>query len=125
MLKTEPITIADKTFILSEHTLYLDFKREDLLGKAIQENAADADIARQLMRVGYVNLSTAVIDGTPPTFEDVLYRVSTEELSVWSAAARRLNPQWFPQSPLPLGEGKGEGQDGKKKKRRRGISTPR
>jgi hypothetical protein len=97
---------------------------------AMAENEADADLARQLMRIGYVNLTAAVVDGEPPSFEDVLYRVSTDDTATWSEAARRLNSQWFPDptpspSPTPPHQ---EGVDGEgcadvKKKRRRSRST--
>jgi hypothetical protein len=125
MLKTETLTIEDKTFTLGEHTLYMDFKREELISKAIEENKADADIARQLMRIGYVNLTASIVDGTPPSFEDVLFRVSTDDTSRWSDAARRLNPQWFPNltpSPSPK---EGEGLGVKKKKTNANVGTLR
>lgn len=124
MLKTETIIIEEKTFTLGEHTLYIDFKREDLIGKAIEENKVDDDIARQLMRIGYVNLTAAVVDGTPPTFEDVLFRISTEDTARWSDAARRLNPQWFP-APAPPKNTEYSSADRKKKRTKRGNSTPR
>lgn len=129
MLNTETLTIDDKTFTLGEHTLYIDFKREDMIQKALEANAGDEDIARQLMRVGYVNLTAAIVDGTPPAFEDVLFRVSTEDTTRWGDAARRLNPQWFPTPPQPSPKSGSadleKEQDAKKKKRRRGNSTPR
>ncbi|MCX6057739.1 MAG: hypothetical protein NTW69_06280 [Chloroflexi bacterium] len=124
MLKTEIITVLDKTFTLGEHTLYIDFKRENLIGKAIEENKADDDIAGQLMRIGYVNLTAAIVDGTPPSFEDVLFRVSTEDTAQWSAAARRLNPQWFPAPEAPS-DTEYQTEQRKKKKIRRGKSTQR
>lgn len=129
MLKTESLSIAGKTFTLSEKTLYIEFRRQELLDKAIAENANDTDVARKLMRVGYVNLSAAVIEGEPPTFEDVLYRVSTDDTSKWSEAARRLNPQWFPTPPQPSPNAESANlerdaaADAKKKKRTRGRST--
>lgn len=129
MLHTETITVLDKTFTLAEHTLYIDFRREDLIQKAVDANETDDDIARQLMRIGYVNLTAAIVEGTPPTFEDMLFRVSTEETSQWSAAARRLNPQWFPAPHQPSTNSESANlereQEVKKKKRRRGNSTLR
>jgi hypothetical protein len=125
MLKTETITIFNKTFTLNEHTLYIDFKREDLIDKAIEENKADDDIARQLMRIGYVNLTAAIVDGTPPSFEDVLFHISSEDTARWSDAARRLNPQWFPAPVQPPVDTEYQAAQRKKKKIKRGSSTPR
>lgn len=124
MLKTETLTIADKTFTLSEKTLYIEFRRQELMDKAIAENVNDPDLARQLMRIGYVNLSAAVIEGEPPAFEEVLYRISTDDTARWSEAARRLNPQWFPAQDAPK-DTEYSSADRKKKKIRRGKFTPR
>lgn len=53
MLKTETIIIEEKAFTLGEHTLYIDFKREDLIGKAIEEKQVNNNVPAT-MRIGYV-----------------------------------------------------------------------
>ncbi len=95
-MKTKTIEINGCEFTLSEATLYIDFKRQELLDDAYKENETDKDVSRKLMRIGYVNLTAGVTGGTPPSFDDLMYKITATETKVWSDAARVINPQWFP-----------------------------
>ena len=98
MLSTETIEAGGRTLVLCETTLRTDHIRAEMLKQAGTETTGDE--LDNLARWIYPSLAACVLDGTPPSREE-LVDIPVRELTTWRETAQRLNPTWFavPEEP--------------------------
>lgn len=95
-LKTKTIKVGGQTFTLCETTLRTDHRRGEMLRRLSEQGPVSGDsTVEQLAPWSYANLTACVVEGTPPTLEEYP-DLPLREVSAWQAAARQLNPDWFP-----------------------------
>ncbi len=98
MLTTETIEVGGRKLVLCETTLRTDHVRAEMLKQAASEEPeGDKQPASELDNLArwiYPSLVACVLEGTPPTREE-LVDLPVRELTAWREAAQRLNPDWF------------------------------
>lgn len=104
MLITETIEVGGRTLVLCETTLRTDHIRAEMLKQAASEEPEDdtqiVDELDSLTRWTYPSLTACILEGTPPSREE-LVDLPVRELTAWRETAQRLNPTWFaaPEEP--------------------------
>jgi len=104
MLSTETIEAGGRTLVLCETTLRTDHVRAEMLKQAgSEEKEGDKQPVSELdslARWTYPSLTACILEGTPPSREE-LVDIPVRELTTWRETAQRLNPTWFavPEEP--------------------------
>jgi hypothetical protein len=92
MLTTKTVEVGGITLVLCETTLRTDHIRAEKLKQAGAE--PDGGELDNLARWIYPSLVACVLEGTPPSREE-LVDLPVRELTAWRETAQRLNPAWF------------------------------
>lgn len=100
-LPTKVIQVGGETLTVSQASNLADAKRSLMISEADGRWAGelmegmDAQAKRYLETLLYPSL-IACTTGNLPTLDEFLNGVSIEDTEAWLAAARELNPRWFP-----------------------------
>lgn len=98
MLKTKTIHIEERSLVLSQANILMSLQREELARQA--QAQPDPDPSRQFLRAYlYPNLAACVV-GQAPSLDEML-EMSDLDVDAWFAAAKELNPHWWPQEQDP------------------------
>ena len=100
-LKRKEITVCDETLVVHQASNLMDTKRSLMISEANERwkgqdlDGMEAQARRYLETLLYPSL-TSCTTGNVPTVEEFLNGVPVDDTENWVAAAKELNPRWFP-----------------------------
>lgn len=79
---------------LSQSNWRISRRKENMEAEALANPLPDSD-DQLFAATFYPLLAAPVISGNCPTLEDCLTRISEDDLELWYATVKELNPNWF------------------------------
>jgi hypothetical protein len=101
MMESKEISIGKRKLTVHQHTFGMQLRRFAMMEAAQQDPPIEDDsplvasIRNGFHRMTYPGLATCT-QGKVPTEQECYDAITDDELNAWLAAARELNPDWFP-----------------------------
>jgi hypothetical protein len=100
-LQSKQVSVSGETLMVYQASNLMEIKRSLMIteadaqwnGKDVKEIESQAK--RYLETLLYPSLLSCT-EGNLPTLEEFVHRVPASDSDAWMAAARELNPRWFP-----------------------------